>query len=128
MNNFIAAAPPRRMLRALAVLTVLGALLGTGLTPRSAGDLQSQIAATRSATDSLKQQIAGDSRQIATTRNGIASAQARLTAIQGTLNQRVAQLKAVQTSLLAARDHLVELENRLHLATEALAANLVAGY
>jgi septal ring factor EnvC (AmiA/AmiB activator) len=128
MNNFIAAAPPRRTLRALAVLAVLGALLGTGLTPRSAGDLQSQIAATRSATDSLKQQIAADSQQIATTRNGIASAQARLTAIQGTLDQRVAQLKAVQTSLLAARDHLVELENRLHLATEALAANLVAGY
>ncbi|HWE07818.1 MAG TPA: hypothetical protein VG325_00605 [Solirubrobacteraceae bacterium] len=128
MSNSIAPVPPRRILCALALLAVLGALLGTGLTSRSAGDLQSQIAATRSAADSLKQQIAGDSQQIATTRNGIAGAQARLTAIQAKLDQRVAQLKAVQASLLAARDHLVQLENRLHLATEALAANLVAGY
>jgi cell wall-associated NlpC family hydrolase len=126
-NSFVAAAP-RRILRTLALMAVVVALLGTGLTSRSAGDLQSQIAATRSAAGSLKQQIAGDSQQIATTRNGIAAAQRRLTVIQARLNQRVAQLKAVQTSLVAARDHLVALENRLHLATEALAANLVAGY
>jgi len=128
MSNWITAVSHVRFLRALAVMMVLGALLGTGLTTRSAGDLQSQIATTRSAADALKQQIAADSQQIATTRHGIADAQARLNLIQSRLNQRVAELKAVQASLLAARAHLVELENRLHLATEALAANLVAGY
>ena len=128
MSNSIAAAPCSRILRLIAVLAALAALLGTGLTASSSGDLQSQIAATRSASAALKQQIADDSRQIAATGHGIADAQARLTAIQDKLNRRVAQLKAVQSSLIAARDHLVQLENRLHLATEALAANLVAGY
>ena len=50
--------------RALAVLGVGGVLLGTGLTPNSAGDLQSQIAAGRSAASALQSQIAADSAQI----------------------------------------------------------------
>jgi peptidoglycan hydrolase CwlO-like protein len=128
MNNSIAAVAHSRILRVLAVVAALAALLGTSLTSASSGDLQSQIAATRSAADSLKQQIADDSAQIASTGHGIADAQARLNAIQSRLNQRIAELKAVQSSLLAARDHLVALENRLHLATQALAANLVATY
>lgn len=128
MSRSRLSASRRRVLRGLVVLAALGALLGTGLTASSAGDLQSKIAATRSAADSLRQQIAADSHQIATTAHGIAAAQARLNAIQHTLNRRVATLKAVQASLLAARDRLVRLENRLHLATVALAANLRAGY
>jgi hypothetical protein len=117
-----------RIRAALAFLAVLAALLGTSLTSNSSGDLQSQIQATRSAANALKQQIAADSQQIAGTRNGIANAQARLNSVQATLNERIAQLKQVQVSLLAARDHLVELENKLHLATTALASNLVASY
>lgn len=121
-------AAPRLLARALAVMAVLAALLGTGLTGASSGDLQSQIATTRSAAGALRQQIAEDSQQIATTRHGIAVAQARVTRLQATLNVRVAELKRVQSSLLAARDRLVALENRLRVATKALAANLVAGY
>ena len=34
----------------------------------------------------------------------------------------------MQTQLIAARDRLVALENRLHLATTVLAANLCASY
>jgi septal ring factor EnvC (AmiA/AmiB activator) len=127
MNHSLAAAHSRT-LRVLAVAGILAALLGTGLTSPSSGDLQSQIAVTRSAADTLKQQIAADSQQIAGTAHGIADAQAQLNAIQSRLNARIAELKSVQASLLAARDHLVALENRLHLATEALAANLVATY
>jgi peptidoglycan hydrolase CwlO-like protein len=115
-------------LRAIAAALVCAAMLGSGWTPRSAGDLQSQIDAARSAAGSLKQQIAADSRQIASTSTGLQDAQDRLVAIQSTLSQRVDELKTVQTSLLAARDHLVDLENRLHEATTALSANLVAGY
>ncbi len=37
-------------------------------------------------------------------------------------------MRDVQTSLIQTRDHLVELENRLHRASTALAANLVAKY
>jgi peptidoglycan hydrolase CwlO-like protein len=116
------------ILRLLALATVAAALLGSHLTARSAGDLQSQITATRSAEGSIQQQVAADSAQIAHTSNGLQNARDDLNAIQGQLNQRVDELRSVQGSLLAARDHLVDLENRLHLATTALAANLVAGY
>ena len=104
------------------------ALLGTGLTARSSGDIQGQIAGTRSAAAALRAQVAADSRQIAATSDGLSRARDRLAAIQDRLDQRVAELKSVQAQLLAARDHLVDLENRLHLATTALSANLVAGY
>ncbi len=104
------------------------ALLGTGLTAPSSGDLQSQIAGTRSAAAALRAQIAADSQQIAGTSNGVANAEARLATIQDRLDARVAELKSVQGQLLAARNHLVDLENRLHVATTALSANLVASY
>ena len=104
------------------------ALLGTGLTAPSSGDLQSQIAGTRSAAASLRAQIAADSRQIAATSDGVARAQARLSSVQDRLDARVAELKSVQGRLLAARAHLVDLENRMHASTTALSANLVASY
>jgi cell wall-associated NlpC family hydrolase len=113
-------------------LPAIGALaavaLGTALTGTSAGDLQSQITTTRSAAASLQSQIAADSRQIAHTTAGLSQARAQLAAVQADLDRRVAELKIVQTQLIAARDHLVALENRLHLATTALAANLRASY
>jgi septal ring factor EnvC (AmiA/AmiB activator) len=107
---------------------VSAALLGTGLTAPSSGDLQSQITSTRSAAASLRSEIAADSQQIAGTSDGVANAEARLATIQERLNARVAELKSVQAQLLAARDHLVDLENRLQLATTALSTNLVSSY
>ena len=103
------------------------AMLAAGLTAASA-DLQSQISTTRSAAQSLRAQIAADSAQIARTSGGLAAARTRLAAVGAELNRRVAELQTVQSSLLSARIQLVDLENRLHLATSALAANLVAGY
>jgi peptidoglycan hydrolase CwlO-like protein len=108
--------------------TVLCACLGTGLTATSAGDLQGQIGATQSAANSLRSEIASDSRRIATTSGGLQQARARLAGIQSDLDRRVAQLRTVQDSLLAARSRLIALENRFHLASGALAANLVASY
>ncbi len=104
------------------------ALLGTGLTASSSGDIQSQIAGTRSAAAALRAQIAADSQQIASTSDGLARARDRLATVQARLDERVAELKSVQSRLIAARDHLVDLENRLHLATTALSANLVSSY
>jgi cell wall-associated NlpC family hydrolase len=108
--------------------TVLSALLGTGLTATSAGDLQRQLSATQSAANALRNEIASDSRRIATTSGGLQQARARLAGIQFDLDRRVAQLRTVQDSLLAARSRLIALENRFHLASGALAANLVASY
>jgi cell wall-associated NlpC family hydrolase len=107
---------------------VAAVLLGSGLTSSSAGDLQSQIAAGKSAANSLKSQIAADSAQIRQTTHGLADANRRLSALEAQLSAREAQLRDVQTWLLAARNRLVDLENQLELATKALAANLVADY
>ena len=116
-------------MRSLAATAMIAAvLLGSRLTPSSAGDLQSQISATRSAAGSLQSQIAADTAQIQTTTTGLQDARQRLDAIQGQLNVHVEQLRSVQASLIAARDRLVDLENRLHQASTALADNLRANY
>lgn len=112
----------------ITLLVVAAAMLGTGLTSSSAGDLQRQIAAGKSAAASLRSQIAADSAQIGHTSHGLADANQRLAVLQTTLTRREDQLRAVQTQLLAARNHLVDLENQLERATQALAKNLVANY
>jgi cell wall-associated NlpC family hydrolase len=117
-----------RAARAAAVLLVAALLLGSGLTATSAGDLQSQISAGRSAASALSSQIARDTSQIRTTTQGLAVANRHLAALQGELTARETQLRDVQSSLLKARNHLVDLENWLERATRALAANLVADY
>jgi peptidoglycan hydrolase CwlO-like protein len=118
-----------QLLRALVVSAAVGAaLLASGLVPRSAGDLQSQIDASRSAVDSLHAAIAAETARIQQTAGGLAAAKRRLDSIQRELSAREAQLRSVQSSLLAARDRLVELENRLQRASRSLAANLRAAY
>ena len=118
----------RRAAGLVAFLVVATAMLGTGLTSSSAGDLQSQIAAGKSAASSLGAQIAADSAQIRQTTHGLADANQRLAVLQNTLTRREDQLRTVQGQLLAARNHLVDLENQLERATQALAKNLVATY
>jgi peptidoglycan hydrolase CwlO-like protein len=117
-----------RLPQVLAVAAVGAAMLGTGITAPSSGDLATQITVARSAAQALKAQIAIDGRQIASTGDGLSRARAKLAAIESDLDMRVDRLRAVQTSLLDARDQLVNLENRLHYATTALASDLVAGY
>jgi peptidoglycan hydrolase CwlO-like protein len=115
-----------RLLAAAAVTVV--ALLASGLVSSSAGSLQSQINAGRSTASSLRSRIAAESAQIRRTSGGLQAARAELAAVQSDLSSRIAQLRQVQTDLVAARTHLVELENRLQLASDALAANLRARY
>jgi peptidoglycan hydrolase CwlO-like protein len=115
--------------RALAVSAAIAlALMGSGLTSSSAGDLQGSIAAKQSAADALRSSIADETTRIRSTTSGLQDARARLAGIQANLGAHEAQLRQVQTDLLAARAHLLELENRLQQAAQALAANLVANY
>ena len=119
----------RWLLRLIAASAAVAAtVLGSDLTARGVGDLQSQIAAGQSAAQSLQSQIAADTAQIRATTSGLDDARARLSVLQAELAARVAQLRTVQNHLLAARNHLVDLENRLELTSKALAANLVAAY
>jgi peptidoglycan hydrolase CwlO-like protein len=116
------------LLRIVVVLAAIGALLASSLVSTSAGSLQSQIDAGKSAASSLHAQISAETAQIGETAGGVAAAQARLNSIQGTLDARVTELRSVQSSLVQARDHLMTLENRLHAASLALSSNLVAEY
>jgi peptidoglycan hydrolase CwlO-like protein len=116
------------ILRVLVALVAVVAMLASHLVSSSSGDLQSQIDAGRSAAASLKSQIASESARIDRTGGGLDAARRRLAGVQSDLDARVAALRAVQSDLLAARTHLVELENRLRLASSALAANLLAKY
>ena len=121
---------PRTSLRPrrLPAFVVALALLGAGLTGSSAADVHSQISAARSAASSLQAQISADSAMINATATGLGRARAQLAGLQSELATRQATLRRVSLALLAARNHLVDLENRLHLATVALSANLVARY
>jgi len=118
----------RSLTACAAAAAVTAALLGSGLTASSSGDLQGQIASNQSAADALKSAIAAETARIQATSNGLADAQQRLSVIQGTLAAREAELIRVQNRLMAARNHLVELENRLQQSSRALATNLVASY
>jgi peptidoglycan hydrolase CwlO-like protein len=124
----LAALLRHRIQRHAGPAAVAATMLGTGLTPTSSADLSSQIAAKKSAAATLGAQIQTDSRAISATTGGLQSARDRLAGIQSTLNARVGELRRTQSSLLAARDRLVDLENRLQSATTALSANLVASY
>ena len=117
---------PRRAL--LAAAAVAAIFLATSFTTAGVGDLQGQISAGQSAAASLQSAIASDSARISATTSGLDQARAQLGQVQAELNVREARLRAVQTQLLTARAHLLALENRLHQASIALAANLVARY
>ncbi len=114
--------------RVAATVLVATALLCTGLTTASTADLKTKIAAGQGAAAALRFAVARDSARIQSTAAGLQDAQARLSSLQSNLGAREAQLKGVQLRLLGARDHLVELENELHHASDVLSANLVARY
>ncbi len=125
--------PPRHTrhpwaLRVAAALSVIAASLFTAFVSTGAADLQGRISTAKNAAAALRNEISADSSQIESTDQGIAQAEARLSNLQSSLDRRVGELKTVQGQLLASRDRLIQLENRLHLATRALSANLVAGY
>jgi peptidoglycan hydrolase CwlO-like protein len=112
----------------VAFIAAVALLMGTGLTAGSSGDLQSQISSTQSAVASLKSEIAADTVRINQTSNGLAIANQQLSTLQRQLSARESALRQVNGELLSARNHLVDLENRLEKSTQALAANLVASY
>jgi cell wall-associated NlpC family hydrolase len=116
------------ILRVAMLLCVGATLLATHLTPAGSADLQGQISSAKGAAASLKSEMNADSQSIESTDNGMSQARGRLDNLQTSLNARVGELRTVQGDLLRSRDKLVDLENRLHIATRALSANLVAGY
>ena len=111
-------------------MCLLALAAGAALTqaPPVGADLQGRIASRQDAAQALRAQVAAESRRIAATAGGVADAQRRLAAIDDRLQAREIQQKAVQQDLVQARARLLRLENRMRVATRALATQLVASY
>jgi peptidoglycan hydrolase CwlO-like protein len=113
-------------------ITKRGALVGAlgllWLPVSSLGDLEHDLAARRAKATDLRAAIAAETKRIEATNESVADAQERLAALQDELNDRRAALAATQSDIVSARHRLTKLENRMHRATKALAANLVASY
>ena len=118
----------RHIKRLTLVSTSVAALLGGIVIASSSADLQSQINANKSTAASLQSQINSEASQIEKTRGGVAAAQEKLSSVHAALDAHIAQLREVQTNLMTARDQLLALENKLHLASKYLAANLRSAY
>ena len=118
----------RHIKRLTLVSTSVAALLGGVVIASSSADLQSQLNASKSTAASLQSQINSEASQIEKTRGGVAAAEEKLSSVNAALDAHIAQLRAVQTNLMTARDQLLALENKLHLAAKYLAANLRSEY
>jgi peptidoglycan hydrolase CwlO-like protein len=119
---------PRHFKRLTLASTCVAALLGGVVIASSSADLPSQINANKQAASSLQSEINAESAQIGKTANGVAAAQQNLDIAQAKLVTQSQALAHVESEVMAARDHLLELEQRLHLASEYLEANLRASY
>jgi len=111
----------------VASASIAALLCGIAISSSSA-DLQTQIQANKSAAASLQDQISAQTSQIEKTAGGVATAKQNLSAVQEELEQHITQLREVQTEVMQARDHLLELETRLRIASKDLAANLRSAY
>ena len=94
----------------------------------SRGDLHSELSANSQTARNLRAAIAAETQRINATGAGVRQAQARLARLQAQAQAREAQLAGVERNIIAARVRLEHLENRLHLAAQALEANLRASY
>ncbi len=118
----------RHIKRLTLVSTSVAALLGGIVIASSSADLQSQINANKSSAAALQSQINSEAAQIEKTRGGVAAAEEKLSSVQAALDAHIAQLRSVQTNLMTARDQLLALEDKLHVAAKYLAANLRSEY
>ncbi|HWD68758.1 MAG TPA: hypothetical protein VG293_01115 [Solirubrobacteraceae bacterium] len=119
---------PRHLKRLTLASTSVAAILGGVVIASSSADLSSQINADKQAAASLGSQINAESAQIGRTADGVAQARANLEIAQAKLEASDQKLTHVQNELMAARDQLLALEQKLHLASDYLAANLRADY
>jgi peptidoglycan hydrolase CwlO-like protein len=118
----------RPLKRLTAITACACAAIGTAQIATSSADLSDQITANKSAAQTLQSEINAETSQIQKTSDGVAVAQARYSMIEARLESSIHQLQGVQMRLMAARDKVVTLENRLTVASNALAANLRTEY
>jgi len=118
--------------RFIAVL-VVAAACAVGVivlvTPGPAGaDLNNRIDNSASRAEKLRAAIASESSRIRSSAPALAAAHRRLAGIQADTSKQEAELKAIEASLVRARNRLTMLVDRQRRATTALRANLVSSY
>ncbi len=118
----------RHIKRVTLVSTSVAALLGGIVIASSSADLQSQLNASKSTAASLQSQIDSEASQIEKTKGGVAAAEEKLSSVNAALDAHIATLREVQTNLMTARDQLLALEDKLHIAAKYLASNLRSEY
>jgi peptidoglycan hydrolase CwlO-like protein len=107
------------------VLAVATMVVGAGV---SRGDLASRYSAGRHKASGLRSAIQTDNKQIQGFEGTISSLQARLTAVQESLDIQEQQLNQVTVALAGAQRRLVQLQRQLATDRRILAAQLVADY
>jgi septal ring factor EnvC (AmiA/AmiB activator) len=119
----------RTLLRAVAVALVLvAACLGLGGHPAAGQQATGTGASDADRARSLQAQIAAETRRIAATRRGLEAAQARLSRIEAELAAHEAEQRRVGARIVAARERIEYLENRMRRSMRMLERNLVDAY
>jgi peptidoglycan hydrolase CwlO-like protein len=108
---------------ALAGIALAAALLGSG---RATG--QTSLSGQQATAAQLRAAVQAESRKIAATAEGIASAEARLAELDARVQRRQQQATEAQDRLIAARVRLTRLERNAEAYKRVLAQNLVAAY
>jgi septal ring factor EnvC (AmiA/AmiB activator) len=114
----------KRLTAFSAVVASLVALLSSSLVSTSSASESSQLQAKKNAAAQLNSEITAESQAISKSATAVASAKQQLATEQASLNRHEQELKKVQVKLVAARDHLVKLENKLRVTSGDLASNL----
>jgi peptidoglycan hydrolase CwlO-like protein len=107
-----------------AVIATLVALLSSSLVSTSSASQSSQLQASKNAASQLSSEISQESQAIQKSAGAVANAKQELATDQASLNAHMAELKKVQVKLVAARDQLTKLENKLRVTSGDLASNL----
>lgn len=89
---------------------------------------QADLASQQAAASKLSASVKAESRRIAETREGVARAQAELSALTARADRRQAQLDQAQNQLIKLRIRLTRLEQKEENAKNTLGKNLVASY
>jgi peptidoglycan hydrolase CwlO-like protein len=107
------------------VLAVVTIVTSAGV---SRGDLASRYSAGKQHANALRSAIQSDSKQIGRFEGTISSLQARLNAVQQSLDIQEQQLNQVTVDLASAHRRLVQLQRQLVSDRQILASQLVADY
>ena len=115
-------------LKLLALVALAGTALAAALLGSRPATGQTSLSGRQATAAQLRAAVRAESRKIAATAEGIASAEARLAQLDARVQRRQQQATEAQDRLIAARVRLTRLERNAEAYKRVLAQNLVAAY